>query len=364
MKSAAKLFFQNPLRNLGHRKSPGLYYIVPETNWVLDWVGHYVTSYVQQNHGLSAQIIRSAKKLRNQIVHYGSLWDLVANVDAPHHKQNWTIGTIFHGHKDNPGFTEAISKLLARQATFEKIHTASRIMERRLLEWGTPAEKIVRISLGVDLKRFRPASVEDRRRARKELGIGDEVFCIGSFHKDGQGMQEGNEPKLIKGPDIFLKTLERLNKRYSVFVLLSAPARGYLKRGLEAMGVPYAHLYKEDFHDIPPLYHALDLYLITSREEGGPEGVLESLASGIPLVTTKVGLAPDVVEPGTDGVLVDIEDVDGLVAAVSELIESPDKRDQLAASGLRKITAYDWEGIAAQYYHRLYEPILAELKSK
>ena len=364
MAPGSKNFFNSALAKLGLRSSPRLYYIVPGVNWVLDWVGQYVTSNVQRNHDLKAQVVRSVKNLHGQLVHYGSLWDLAANIDEPQHKRNWTVGTIFHGQKDQPGFTTAITKLLEKQSSFEKIHTASRIMENRLMEWGIPADKLVRIPLGVDLKRFRPATADERVKARYELGIGNDVICIGSFHKDGQGMQEGNEPKLIKGPDILLQVIEQLSKLYPIFVLLSAPARGYVKRGLEKIGARYAHIYKQDFHEIPQLYHALDLYLITSREEGGPEGVLESMASGIPLVTTKVGLAPDVVEHGSNGMLVAVEDVDGLVAAVSQLIESPSQRKQLVAQGQLRIPAYDWREIARQYYHQLYEPILVKLKAR
>ena len=349
------------LRKLGFRSSPSLYYVVPGVNWVLDWVGQYVTTNVERDHHLKARVVRSAKNLRGQIVHYGSLWDLAANIDEPHHKRNWSVGTIFHGQKDQPGFATAISKLLKKQSSFEKIHTASHIMEQRLLEWGIPAGKVVRIPLGVDLERFRPVTADQRTAARKALGIGDDVICIGSFHKDGVGMQEGNEPKLIKGPDVFLQVIEELAKKYSIFVLLSAPARGYVKSGLEALKVPYSHQYKEDFHEIPALYPALDLYLITSREEGGPEGVLESMASGIPLVTTKVGLAPDVVEHRSNGMLAGVEDVSGLVKAASEVIEGKNLRDQLVSSALMTIVAFDWKKIADQYYHLLYEPILSQI---
>src|SRR3990172_91808 len=109
------------LHSLGIRSTPSLYYVVPGVNWVLDWVGQYVATNVQSQHGLKAQVVRSANKLHGQIVHYGSLWDLTANIDKPHHGRNWTVGTIFHGQKNQTGFIAAISKLLEKQASFEKI---------------------------------------------------------------------------------------------------------------------------------------------------------------------------------------------------------------------------------------------------
>ena len=78
--------------------------------------------------------------------------------------------------------------------------------------------------------RFLPATPKERRVARKRFGIRPEEVVIGSFQKDGEGW--GDTPKLIKGPDIFLAAIERLVKDLPVFVLLSGPARSYVRRGL------------------------------------------------------------------------------------------------------------------------------------
>jgi len=52
--------------------------------------------------------------------------------------------------------------------------------------------------------------------------------------------------------------------------------------------------------------------MVTSRQEGGPKAVLESMASGVPLVTTKVGQAMDIVIHGVNGWMVEPEDAEGL----------------------------------------------------
>ena len=74
-----------------------------------------------------------------------------------------------------------------------------------------------------------------------------------------------------------------------------------MKDGLKAMNVPFVHKYIEQYTDIPNYYYALDLYLVTSREEGGPMGLLESMASGIPVVSTNVGMAKDLIEDEVNG---------------------------------------------------------------
>jgi glycosyltransferase involved in cell wall biosynthesis len=54
---------------------------------------------------------------------------------------------------------------------------------------------------------------------------------------------------------------------------------------------------------------------VTSRDEGGPRAVLEAMATGVPLVSTRVGQGADLVRDGENGWLVDVEDVEGLTEA-------------------------------------------------
>jgi len=354
-------FARSIRQRLGKQSSPELYYIAPGVNWILDWIGTYITGEVERQFGLKAHAVNTASGLSNQILHYASLWEMAGYVHTKLSERNANVGTIFHGLKDAPLFQEAINTVLANEKKFAKVHTASKIMEERLIAWGIPAQKLVRIPLGVDLKWFRPAGFEKKAERRKELGIPEDAICIGSFHKDGVGREEGNEPKLIKGPDVLLKVIEKVHKAHPVFVLLSAPARGYVKAGLERAGVPYRHIVLDDYLQIPRLYQALDIYLMTSREEGGPNGVLEAMATGIPVVATRVGMVPDLIDSGVNGLVVESEDVDGLVACVTQLIAQPKLRKQLLKQGLQTIQDYDWVQIAARYYHEIYRPILDEI---
>jgi glycosyltransferase involved in cell wall biosynthesis len=66
-------------------------------------------------------------------------------------------------------------------------------------------------------------------------------------------------------------------------------------------------------------YDAIDVCLVTSRDEGGPRAVLESMATGVPLVSTRVGQAADLVRDGENGWLVDVGDVDAVVEAAAHV---------------------------------------------
>ena len=65
----------------------------------------------------------------------------------------------------------------------------------------------------MELGSFPIQTSKSRQDARKRLGIPQTAVVIGSFQKDGNGWGEGKEPKLIKGPDVLLETLEILKSR-------------------------------------------------------------------------------------------------------------------------------------------------------
>ena len=96
-------------------------------------------------------------------------------------------------------------------------------------------------------------------------------------------------------------------------LLLTGPARGYVRAGLERLGIPYRHALLPDVDAVAGVYPAIDVCLVASRDEGGPRAVLESMATRVPLVTTEVGQAADLVRHGENGWMVEPEDVDGLV---------------------------------------------------
>lgn len=346
------------------KQPPALFYVTDEANWVLHWVGHYITTEINSQFGINAHLDRPLKAARrNDIVHFGSLWNTVGALKSTNLqrqlKSRKLIATIFHGQRNAglPEFDHAFDTLLCNLERFAGFVTASSQMETRLLEWEIPPQLVHRIPLGVDPERFFPVQEIEKMRLRMELGIPENTICIGSFQKDGVGWGDGMEPKLIKGPDVFLEAIRILARVHPLFVLLTGPARGYVKSGLEKIGVPFRHVELDDFHKIPSFYQCLDLYMIASREEGGPQAVLEAPACGIPVISTRVGLAPDIIEDGVSGRLVPVEDAAALAAAVADLIDSPETRRNISVAGLKKINQYSWKNVARRYFEEIYQPL-------
>lgn len=186
-------------------------------------------------------------------------------------------------------------------------------MRAYLLETGISPAKVHTIRIGVDAAAFRPPTPDERVAVRKRLGIPESALVIGSFQKDGVGWGEGLEPKLIKGPDILLRALALVRTRMpELFLLLSGPARGYVRHELAAAGIPFVHVNLSDYREMPALYHALDAYVVASRQEGGPKAVLESMAAGVPIVSTRVGQAAEIILHGQNGWLADVDDAEAI----------------------------------------------------
>ncbi|MBX4206173.1 glycosyltransferase family 4 protein [Candidatus Parcubacteria bacterium] len=217
-------------------------------------------------------------------------------------------------------------------------------MEALIKSSGIAPEKVMRIPIGVDLDIFKPQTAESRAQSRKVLDIPADAVVIGSFQKDGVGWGEGNEPKMIKGPDVFLEVIGKLkNEIPNLWVLLSGPARGYVKKGLEKLGVPYRHTYFKDYRDIAALYDALDLYLVASREEGGPKAVLESMAKSVPLVTTAVGQAADLVKHGENAMMSPIGDASLLARHSLDILKDQELKAKLTVGGFATATENSFE---------------------
>jgi glycosyltransferase involved in cell wall biosynthesis len=269
----------------------------------------------------------------------------------------------FHGRPGTPGFPEfdaCFESLERRHHEIERVQVTNGPMEEVVLETGIALEKLHRIPIGIDVGVFRPRSPEMRAAAREEFEIPESAFLVGSFQKDGVGWGEGLEPKLIKGPDVLVQAAERLRERVpELFFLLTGPSRGYVKAGLERLGIPYRHAYLPSVDAMVKPYEAIDLCLVASREEGGPRAVLESMAIGVPLVTTRVGQAVDLVRHGSNGWMVDVDDVDGLVEWSAHVAAAPGAElEAVRLGGLATAEATSYEALRPRW-RRLLEGFVA-----
>lgn len=272
--------------------------------------------------GISAKEIVNSKYIGNQSIFYIDRYFLLGT--------SWLSGknriatAYFHGKPGtgHPEFDRCYETLCTHHCRISRIQVTNREMLRTVLSTGIDPQKVYLIPIGINLSYFPMRVSGDQAIAREKWQIPQTAFVVGSFQKDGCGWGDGDEPKMVKGPDVFLKTLIRLKPLIpELFALITGPARGYVKRGLEANGIPYKHVHVDSYADMSSLYHVLDVYLVSSRQEGGPKAVLEAMASGVPLVSTRVGQATDLVNHRENGWLANVEDSDELASWIRHVYE-------------------------------------------
>ena len=117
---------------------------------------------------------------------------------------------------------------------------------------------------------------------------------IGSFQRDTEG-SDLVTPKLIKGPDIFLEIVSDLfTKNKNIKIVLAGKKKEFFNRKSKKREVPFKYFEMVTSSDLNELYNILDLYLVTSRLEGGPQAILECGISKTPILSTDVGVAPEI----------------------------------------------------------------------
>jgi glycosyltransferase involved in cell wall biosynthesis len=281
---------------------------------------------------------------RQQAVFYGSQFFLLSDEWL---KSSHRIGmAYFHGE---PGtgvkeFDELYHRLIRYHEKISRIQVSHSEMRDCLLSTGILPEKVHLIPIGINTAYFSIQTSDSKSHARDHYDIPHAAVVIGSFQKDGVGWGEGKQPKLIKGPDVFIQTIKQLKKQIpELFIVLSGPSRGYVKEELDKLNIPYRHFLLKNYAEVGQLFQVLDLYLVTSRQEGGPKAILESMASVVPIVTTRVGQAMDLVQHRKNGFMVDVEDVEGLAYWSKWVLEHPSDMKQIIAEGIKTAEANTYE---------------------
>ena len=153
-------------------------------------------------------------------------------------------------------------------------------------------KKIISVPFWINQKNY--YYIEEKKDLRETLGFSESEFLVGSFQRDTEG-HDLKSPKLIKGPDIFLNIITEMSKEFKdLSVVLAGTRRQYLINELNKLDISYKYFEMANLDLLNKLYNILDLYLVTSRLEGGPQAILESAITRTPIISTDVGVASEI----------------------------------------------------------------------
>lgn len=292
--------------------------------------------------------------IKNSIIHIGTHYKLfkkgkIINFD----RTNKLI--IFWPHLD---LKNQVSFLIKKNISkILKINTCSLITKKNLIKYGIPKEKIIITPLSIDTNLFKDTTKKQKFNLRKKYGIPKNKLILGSFIKDGEGFREGNKPKNIKNPELLIDAIKLLKNKKDYFFILSGPARGYLKNALKKLGINFIHKNCKNKKELSELYKLVDVTVINSKIEGGPYSLLESLSSGVPVISTKVGMSLDVLKNNYNGFLINKNDSFTLKKKLNFFFRNRNNLNIMRKNSRKSAKNYSLKRIGNLYKSKLYYSI-------
>lgn len=206
----------------------------------------------------------------------------------------------------------------------DRFIVVSEAIKEDLVNRGMPPENISIVYNGVDIPGERPPSSDGRTR----IGLYAEQFVVGTVAR--------LEPN--KGIKYLIRAAKELKPKLAnvkVVVIGAGRDRQELERESERLGLTDIIDFLGFREDARSLMTSFDVFTLPSLMEGFALVVIEAMAAGIPVVASKVGGVPEIIQDGRNGLLVEPGDPRSLAEAIFKLQESPDLRSMIVAEAYK-----------------------------
>ena len=311
-------------------------------------------------HGLKVYpaLARCLRQLQPAVVHTRNLAALESQVAA------WWCGVPvrIHGEHgrdvDDPdGSVKRYQWLRRAYQPFVHAHVA---LSRDLADYlaqrvGIAQARITQIINGVDIERFHPAG-----GARLPLAGGPfnqpELFVVGSV---GRMLTVKAQPKLARAFVRALELMPALRARLRLMLVGEGPLRAEAQAVLDAAGVQALAWLPGERADVPDVMRALNCFTLPSLAEGISNTILEAMATGLPVLATKVGGNAELVVDGTTGLLVAPGDIEAMAHGLVRLASDLQAAAAMGRAGRERAQARFSLPAMVASYQALYDRLLA-----
>jgi glycosyltransferase involved in cell wall biosynthesis len=229
---------------------------------------------------------------------------------------------------------------------------ASTVVHRRIV----PARKVVMIPNGIETSRFDAAagSAAVTAALRQALGIPLTASVIGTV---------GNLRE-VKRQDVLVRALGEMQAnapaadRPHLLLVGDGPLRSELQQLTDELGLTDRVHFAGAQTEPERFLQIMDVFALTSRSEGMPLAVLEAWAAELPVVASRVGGIPELIQDGKTGLLFESGDTRGLSEALEGLLANPACAARLARHGFEQVRAHFDVSVMASAYRAAYQTLL------
>ncbi|PHM62402.1 glycosyltransferase family 4 protein [Xenorhabdus ishibashii] len=191
-----------------------------------------------------------------------------------------------------------------------------------------PLSHMTSVPTGIDLSRFHP---ESKSLSRQRIGI-----------KDKPTLGIVATMRTWKGHRYLLDSWKTLHQRYPDWQLLfvgDGPQRKNLEPRVQQEGLTESVIFLGNRQDVPDCLNAMDIFALPSfGNEGVPQGIMQAMACGLPVVSTSVGAITEAVIDGDTGYIIEPKNVEQLTKSLDLLMHDAGLRLQMGEASLRRAT--------------------------
>ena len=150
------------------------------------------------------------------------------------------------------------------------------------------------------------------------------------------------------------KSIVAMDSNVTFVLAGDGPDQDYLGQLVKEYGLEDEIVFLGPLSELPDTYASFDIFVLPSLNEGMPMAVLEAMASGRPVVATRIGAVPQLLQDGESGLLVSPGDATQLAAAIRRLLDSPALRQKLGAQGHQRVCEHFSAEAMAEKYLEIY----------
>jgi sugar transferase (PEP-CTERM/EpsH1 system associated) len=318
----------------------------------------FLSLHKSPGHGikLAPRLYRIFRTLRPAIVHTRNLAALEASLPAwlagvpirIHGEHGWDVSDLSGGNTLN-----RLTRRLYRPFVSRYVAMSADIERYLVHRIGVAPWRIAQIYNGVDATRFAPPSV---KAAIEGCPFGPRgSWLVGTVGR----MQAVKDQATLARAFARACSLEaKAAAQMRLVIVGDGPERDPVLQILRDAGCIDRAWLPGARNDISEILRGLDCFVLPSLSEGISNTILEAMATGLPVVATRVGGNPELIEPGVTGLLVRAGDVEGLADTLLALWRERDRASALGVTARQAVErSFSLERMAGDYLH-LYQALL------